>query len=48
MITSKFTHADPKLPKTVDYVTGFLKNDNFKIIVDVINHFMRSAIKNEK
>ena len=48
MITSKLTHADRKLRKEVDYVTGFLINDNFKIIEDVINHFMRSAIEKEK
>ena len=48
MITSKLTHADPKLRKSVDYVTRFLINDNFKIIENVINHFMRSAIEKEK
>ena len=48
MITSKLTHADRKLRKEVDYVTGFLINGNFKIIKDVINHFMRCAIEKGK
>ena len=43
MLTAKLTHSDPKLRKAVDYVTGFLINDNFKTIENIIFYYVKSA-----
>jgi hypothetical protein len=42
-LTSKLTHADPKLRKAVDYVTVFLINDNFKNVENILFHFGKSG-----
>jgi hypothetical protein len=43
LIASKLTHADTILRKAVDYVTGFLLNDYFELLVDIIEFFAMSV-----
>ncbi len=46
-MTSKLTHADPKLRKAVDFVTGFLINDNFKNVENILFHFVKSGTEKQ-
>jgi hypothetical protein len=46
ILTSKLTHSDPKLREAVDYVTGFLINDSFKTVENIIV-YVKSATENK-
>jgi hypothetical protein len=47
-VVSALTHCDAKLRKAVDYVTGFLINDNFAVIYKLIDaYFDRGEEKRE-
>ena len=42
-LTAKLTHSDPKLRKAMDYVTGFLINDYFNNVENIILHFVKTS-----
>jgi hypothetical protein len=46
-LASALTHKDQKLRRAVDYVTGFLENENFNTIQGLLNSFFLLAKKKE-